>query len=81
MNVLIYIEIVLAIGGCRTKIMATDAIALLDHLGWKRAHVCGHSMGKLVLHSLVSISSCWVGLPAKGFVKLSIDQICSVYVW
>lgn len=37
---------------CRTTVMAKDAIAIMDHLGWKKAHVVGHSMGEYVTESI-----------------------------
>ncbi|KAG6391540.1 hypothetical protein SASPL_149296 [Salvia splendens] len=39
----------------KTSIVAKDAIAIMDHLGWQKAHVFGHSMGAMISCKLAAM--------------------------
>uniref|UniRef100_A0A7S3WMX9 AB hydrolase-1 domain-containing protein n=1 Tax=Emiliania huxleyi TaxID=2903 RepID=A0A7S3WMX9_EMIHU len=43
-------------GPYSTEAMAEDTIALMDHLGWRRAHIVGFSLGGMVAMKLASLN-------------------------
>ncbi|MEZ4451137.1 MAG: alpha/beta fold hydrolase [Nannocystaceae bacterium] len=62
-------------GPVSVRTMAEDCLALLDHLGWERAHLVGHSLGGLLvqeaarvapsrIQSLCLMSTLWRGRDA-----------------
>ncbi|CAK8575073.1 unnamed protein product [Lathyrus sativus] len=50
--------------------MAKDAITLLDHLGWRKAHVFGHSMGSMIACKLATMG------PDRVLSLVLLNMIC-----
>jgi pimeloyl-ACP methyl ester carboxylesterase len=43
-------------GAVTIREMAADCLALLDHLGWQRAHLVGHSMGGIIVQEAARLA-------------------------